>query len=475
MANILIVDDERQIRRILAVLLAEHRHRVAEADCSESALERISTFKPDLVLLDLKLPGVDGLGTLPQLLAGNPRPEVIMMTAFGTIGSAVEAMRRGAFDYVTKPFDNDELLLTVERALEMRRLGSEVEELRSELEARYGFHEIVGLSPEMQGLFRMMSKVVGVDVTVLMTGESGTGKEMVARAIHRKSKRVRGPFVAVNCSAIPQTLVESEFFGHERGAFTDARETRPGKFEQAHGGTLFLDEVGDLALDAQAKMLRALQERQVVRLGGRQSIDVDVRVIAATHRDLAQQMLAGRFREDLYWRLNVIHLRLPALRERRGDIPLLIDHFLSRFNRELRLQISGIAPEARQLLCNYEWPGNIRELENTLCRAMILCEGNILSVADLPGRIRGEIMLPGSPLRDLDLSRLSLGQAVGEAVERIEKIMILSRLAEHRGNRTVTAESLGVSRKTLFNKMRQYGLQGSEDGDVEEETGSRAI
>jgi DNA-binding NtrC family response regulator len=468
MANILIVDDERQIRRILAVLLAERRHRVAEAESGEAAVETAAAFRPDLVLLDLKLPGRDGLATLRQLLAAAPRshviiPHVIMMTAFGTIGSAVEAMRHGAFDYVTKPFDNDELLLTVERALEMRRLGSEVEELRSELETRYGFHEIVGISREMQQVFRMMAKVVGVDVTVLMTGESGTGKEMVARAIHRKGKRARGPFVAVNCSAIPQTLVEAEFFGHERGAFTDAREARPGKFEQAHGGTLFLDEVGDLALDAQAKMLRALQERQVVRLGGRQPIDVDVRVIAATHKDLAQEMQAGRFREDLYWRLNVIQLRLPPLRERKGDLPLLVDHFVSRFNRELGLNISGIAPEARQLLANYDWPGNIRELENTLCRAMILADGDTLSLADLPGRVRGEVSLPGSPARDLDLSRLSLGEAVAEAVERIEKVMILSRLAEHRGSRTATAESLGVSRKTLFNKMRQYGLQGSED------------
>jgi DNA-binding NtrC family response regulator len=470
MANILIVDDERQIRRILTVLLTERRHRVAEAESGEVALEKAPAFRPDLVLLDLKLPGIDGLATLRQLLAGSPRPDVVIMTAFGTIGSAVEAMRHGAFDYVTKPFDNDELLLTVERALEMRRLGSEVEELRSELETRYGFQEIVGISREMQEVFRMMAKVVGVDVTVLMTGESGTGKELVARAIHRKSKRARGPFVAVNCSAIPQTLVESEFFGHERGAFTDARETRPGRFEQAHGGTLFLDEVGDLALDAQAKMLRALQERQVVRLGGRQPIDVDVRVIAATHRDLNQEMQAGRFREDLYWRLNVIQLRLPPLRERKGDLPLLIDHYVSRFNRELGLRISGIAPEARQLLSNYDWPGNIRELENTLCRTMILCDGETLSVADLPGRVRGEVALPGSPLRDPDLSRVSLGQAVTEAVERVEKVMILSRLAEHRGNRTATAESLGVSRKTLFNKMRQYGLQESDDGDVEAES-----
>ena len=258
------------------------------------------------MLLDLKLSGIDGLETLKRLRAVEPRLDVVLMTAHGTISSAVEAMRQGAFDYVTKPFDNDELLMVVDRALEMRRLSSEVESLREDLEARYGFGEIVGISGELQEVFRRMAKVVRVDVTVLVTGESGTGKELVARAIHRRSKRSAGPFVAVNCSAIPQTLVESEFFGHEKGAFTDAREAREGKFEQADGGSLFLDEVGDLsALDAQAKLLRALQERQIHRLGARSPRAVDVRVIAATNKDLEKEARAGRFREDLFWRLNV--------------------------------------------------------------------------------------------------------------------------------------------------------------------------
>ena len=375
MASILVVDDEKQIRRILALLLKERRHQVAEAGSGEEALAILAESKPDLVLLDLKLPGIDGLETLRHLHAASPATDVIMMTAFGTIGSAVEAIRRGAVDYVTKPFDNDDLLLAVERTLELRRLSAEVESLRGELEARYGFNEIIGGSRELQEVFRMMAKVVPVDVTVLVTGESGTGKELVARAIHRKSKRAAAPFVAVNCSAIPQTLVESEFFGHEKGAFTDARESRPGKFEQADGGSLFLDEVGDLALDAQAKLLRALQERQVLRLGARVPKSVDVRVIAATNKELAEEVRRGRFREDLYWRLNVVHIRLPSLRERRADLPLLLDHFLDRFNRELGLSVRAIAPDARQLLCDYDWPGNVRELENTVCRAMILCEG----------------------------------------------------------------------------------------------------
>ena len=462
MADILIVDDERPIRRILSVLLQERRHRVSEVGSGEEALAALPEAKPDLVLLDLKLPGMDGLETLRRLRALSPELTVVMMTAHGTISSAVEAMRRGAHDYVAKPFDNDELLTIVDRALDLRRLSSEVDSLREDLEARYGFSEIVGVSREIQEVFRMMAKVVRVDVTVLITGESGTGKELVARAIHRRSARSEGPFVAVNCSAIPQTLVEAEFFGHEKGAFTDARETRPGRFEQADGGSLFLDEVGDLAIDAQAKLLRALQERQILRVGGRAPRSVDVRVIAATNKDLEKEAREGRFREDLFWRLNVVHVRLPPLRERRADLPLLIDHFVDRFNRELGLAVASIAPDARRLLIEYDWPGNIRELENTVCRTMILCEGNVLTPADLPGRVRGE---PdgGAAVPRSDLSRLSLADAVAEATERLEKMMILSRLAEHHGSRTATAESLGVSRKTLFNKIRQYGL--SDEGE----------
>jgi DNA-binding NtrC family response regulator len=462
MANILIVDDEKPIRRILTLLLQERSYRVTEVGSGEEAVAAVAEAKPDLVLLDLKLPGMDGLETLSRLRALAPRSDVVMMTAFGTVSSAVEAMRRGAFDYVTKPFDNDELLMVVERALSIRSLSSEVEALRQELETRYGFTEIVGLSRELQEVFRMMAKVVKVDVTVLITGESGTGKEMVARAVHRRSARETGPFVAVNCSAIPQTLVESEFFGHEKGAFTDAKESRPGRFEQAEGGTLFLDEVGDLALDAQAKLLRVLQERQVQRLGSRAAKPVDVRVIAATNRDVGREVREGRFREDLYWRLNVVHLRLPALRERRADLPLLIDHFVDRFNRELGLGVHTVAAETRRLLCDYDWPGNVRELENTVCRAMILCEEGTLTVADLPGRVRGETE-GVDPTHGSDLTRLTLSEAVTQATERLEKVMILSRLAAHRGSRTATAESLGVSRKTLFNKMRQYGLTSGED------------
>ncbi len=461
MPRILIVDDEQKIRRILSVLLRERRHEVAEAASGEEALELAPGFQPDLVLLDVKMPGIDGIETLRRLLTEQAGVDVIMMTAYGTIRSAVEAMRSGAFDYLTKPFDNDELMMLIDRALEIRRLGSEVEALRGELEARYGFNEIIGISPQIQEVFHTMAKVARVDATVLITGESGTGKELAARAIHRRSKRSQEPFVAVNCSAIPQTLVESEFFGHEKGAFTDARESRPGKFEQADGGTLFLDEAGDLALDAQAKLLRSLQEQQIVRIGARVPKSVDVRVIAATNKDLEREVSAGRFREDLYWRLNVVQIHLPALRERTQDLSLLVDHFLDRLNEELGLAVKSIAPDSRRLLLDYHWPGNVRELENTLCRAMILCEGDVLRVVDLPGRVRGE-RAEGSSSRPSDLDRLTLVAAVKEATERLERRLILSRLAAYQGNRTATAESLGISRKTLFNKMRQYDLGGED-------------
>ena len=461
MTRIAVADDELQIRRILSVLLSERGYEVATAESGEQLLDMQPRFKPDIVLLDLSMPGMDGLETLEKLVAQNPRIDCIMMTAYGSIRSAVQAMRLGAFDYLSKPFDNDELLLIVERAARIRRLDNEVDALRTELESRYGFNEIIGISPQITEVFRIMAKVAAVNATVLICGESGTGKELVARAIHRRGPRAGGAFVPVNCSAIPRDLVETEFFGHEKGAFTDARESHPGKFEAAAGGTLFLDEVGDLALDAQAKLLRSLQEREIFRVGGSRSIPVDVRVIAATNRNLERAVENNEFREDLYWRLNVVTINLPPLRERRQDLPLLMDYFLDRFQSEMRLGVKSISPEARDLLLSYGWPGNVRELENTLCRAVILCEGEVLRNSDLPPRIRGE--LPATAGASAD-DRLKLADAVKTATERVEKTLIAARLAQHRNSRTATAESLGISRKTLFNKMREYNL-GAEDED----------
>jgi DNA-binding NtrC family response regulator len=462
MSRILIVDDEKQIRRILSVLLAERGHEVREAVSGEEALAIQPEFQPNIILLDLSLPGLDGMEVLRMLLERAPQSDCIMMTAYGTIRSAVEAMRLGAFDYLAKPFDNDELLLIIDRVQRMRRMNAELEDLRTELEARYGFNEIIGISPPMRAVFQIMAKVAGVDATVLITGESGTGKELVARALHRRGKRSGGPFVAVNCSAIPHDLIEAEFFGHEKGAFTDARESRAGKFELAAGGSLFLDEVGDLALEAQAKLLRALQEHEVTRVGGRQPVSVDVRVIAATNKDLERAVRRNEFREDLFWRINVVTIKLPPLRDRRADLPLLIDHLLDRFRHELMLAVKSVSPAARQLLLHYDWPGNVRELENTLCRAMILCDGHTLTPSDLPPRIRGEL-----PDRELssgaEYDEIKLAEAVKEATGRLERMLIISRLAQHQDNRTATAESLGISRKTLFNKMREYGISGEDE------------
>jgi DNA-binding NtrC family response regulator len=355
--------------------------------------------------------------------------------------------------------------------LKFRKLSGEVEELRAELSARYGFSEIVGISPGLQAVFRTMTKVAPVDATVLIEGESGTGKELVAHAIHSRSHRAAGPFVAVNCGAVPGSLFEAEFFGHERGAFTDARVARAGRFEQAQGGTLFLDEVGELSHDTQVKLLRALQDHEVTRLGAQKPIKLDVRVIAATNIDLSAAVERKQFREDLYWRLNVVKLVLPSLRERREDIPLLADHLLERFNRELGLQVKSISPDARRLLAVYDWPGNVRELENAICSAMIMCEGGTVAVRDLPPRIRGEEDRGAQGGAEGEagwrgVTTGTLAEAVKTAAEKLEKMMIVSRLSEMKGNRSATADSLGISRKTLFNKMRQYSLS-DDDADVD--------
>jgi DNA-binding NtrC family response regulator len=473
MPRILIVDDEPQIRRILSILLSDNGFEVVEAESGEQALAVAEKLRFDIALLDINMPGMDGLAALRALLKIHSKLDCVMMTAYGTIRSAVEAMKSGAFDYLAKPFDNDELLLIINRALEMRSLTREVEELRNELSSRYGFNEIIGISPKLQNVFNTMAKVAPVDATVLIEGESGTGKELVARAIHRRSNRSNKPFVAVNCGAIPQSLIEAEFFGHERGAFTDAREARVGRFEQAHGGTLFLDEVGELPLDAQVKLLRVLQDREVVKLGGRSPIKIDARIIAATNVDLQTAVETGKFRNDLYWRLNVVKVLMPSLRDRREDVPLIIDHMFERFNRELRLGVKSISPEARRLLELYGWPGNVRELENVICGAIITCENSVVEARDLPQRLRGETVVAYPDVDGVmtagtrDVSNMALADVVKDVTERLEKTIITSRLAKMAGNRTATAESLGISRKTLFNKMRQYGFsdENTEDRD----------
>jgi DNA-binding NtrC family response regulator len=466
MARILLVDDEPHLRHILAAVLSERGHHVQSAASGEEALTAIAQPPhPDVAVLDLTLPGATGLETFRALKLQVPALAGIFMTAYGSIRSAVDAIRAGGDDYLTKPFDNEELLLAIDRVLEMRRLAMEVQELRRELNDRYGFDEIIGISPQMREVFRIMSRVATTDATVLILGESGTGKELVARAIHRRCRRSAGPFVPVNCSAIPSALLESEFFGFERGAFTDAREAHQGKFEQADGGTLFLDEVGDLPVDAQAKLLRVLQDLTVTRLGGRRPIKVDVRIIAATNKDLEASVRAGRFREDLYWRLNVLSIKLPPLRDRADDLPLLIDALVQRLNQQLNLDVHSISAQARALLLAHDWPGNIRELENTLQRSLVLCEGHCLEARDLPPRLRGERTADQAPGESAEA--LTLTDAVRQATERVERVWIKAALVESGWSRTSTADRLGINRKTLFNKMKLYGLLAEDEPEPE--------
>ncbi len=456
--RILVVDDEPAIRRMFKLLLGGKGHRVSEAGDGDEALAAVRRDAPEVILLDLQLPGRTGVEVLPELLEAAPATRVVMMTAHGTIASAVAAMRAGAWDYLTKPFDNDELLARLARIEEVTRLGNEVATLRAELESRYGLDELVGSSPRMAHVFATIRKVAPLDATVLVHGESGTGKELVARAIHRISQRARGPFVAVNCGAVPPTLMEDTFFGHVRGAFTDARAERVGLLEQAAGGTLFLDEVGDLALESQASLLRVLQERTFTRIGGQGQLGADFRLIAATNTDLDDAVAERRFREDLYWRLNVISIRVPPLRERPEDLPALVDHLVARRAAELGVPARGVAPEALEVLRRYPWPGNVRELENTLYRALVMADGDEIGVADLPPRLRGPSPAgppPGDEERPLDA-------LVADMVERLEASVIRNRLRQCGWNRTRTAESLGVSRKTLFNKMQRYGI-GADD------------
>jgi DNA-binding NtrC family response regulator len=460
--RILIIDDERSIREVFTVLLVEHGFLVEAAENGRSGLEKARLFGPDVVLLDMNLPDIPGLEVLAGLLGSPDEPGIIIVTAFGTIRNAVEATRLGASAYLEKPVDNDELLLNVARIVEVRRLRREVETLRSELTSRYRFSNIVGTSARMNSVFQLMEKISRVDGTVLLTGESGTGKELVARAVHFASPRKDGPFVVVNCGAVPRDLIESEFFGHVKGAFTDARSDKTGKFEQANTGTIFLDEVGELSQDAQVKLLRALGEREIARVGGTKTVPIDVRVIAATNKDLEAEVAAGNFREDLYFRLAVLSLRLPPLRERPEDIPLLVEHFVRKYVGELAKSVLGLTPGALQRLAAYAWPGNVRELENVVYEALVMAEGEWVTESALPARLRLPAASPAGGLPPGQTPAGSLRAAVQSVAETREKELILEALRQAGGNRTRAARILGVSRKTLFNKMTALDIRWPE-------------
>ena len=450
--SILIVDDEKVQRDMVCGFLRKEGFQVLSAAGGEEALEILRSRSIDLVLTDFRMPGLSGFELLQEARKVNPEIPVVIVTAYGTVDSAVQAMKEGAYDYLTKPIQLDELLQLIRRAEERQHLVQEVKELKEKLVDRFRFDNIVGSSGKMQEVFSLVARVAASDSTVLIRGESGTGKELIAKAIHYNSPRSRGPFIKVNIAALPETLLESELFGHEKGAFTGATEMRRGRFEAAHGGTLFLDEIGDLSPSLQVKILRVLQEREFERLGSTRSIKVDIRILAATNQNLEEAIQEKRFREDLYYRLNVVPIFLPPLRERREDIPDLLDHLLRKFSQAQRKKVEGINREAMDLLLKYNYPGNVRELENLLERAVILTRHNIILPEDLPAHIREP--LPTDQIADLGRPEKNLTNTV----EQIEKQMIRRALEDHGRVQVRAAEELGISERVLRYKMKKYGL-----------------
>ncbi|HEX7548867.1 MAG TPA: sigma-54 dependent transcriptional regulator [Candidatus Methylomirabilis sp.] len=449
--RILVVDDEEQMRDLLAKVLERKGFQTSVCGDGTEALAFLEKEPVDLVVTDVRMPGLGGMEALRAVKELNPDIVVIIMTAFGSIDQAVQAVKEGAYDYINKPFKIDEMLLTIEKALDERRLRHEVSTLRQEIHTRYHFENLIGKSRPMQEVFSLIEQVAGSRSTVMVYGKSGTGKELVAKAVHYNSQRSTKNFVAVNCAAIPAELLESELFGHERGAFTGAIATKVGKFELATGGTLFLDEVGSMRLDLQAKILRALQEREVERVGGSRTIKIDVRVIAATNRDLKKAVEEGAFREDLYYRLNVVPITLPDLKDRPEDIPLLANHFVQKFGQESNSGIREISKEAMAILISHTWPGNVRELENVIERAATLGRGPAVQPSDLPPHLAG------------GTNPLERALAKEATLEDLEKDYIAMILRRTKGHQIRAATILGIDRRTLYRKIRRYGLRLNEE------------
>jgi DNA-binding NtrC family response regulator len=467
-SRILVADDDEGVRFFLTELLKKENYPVEEASNGEEALLKQRNELFDLVILDVKMPKMDGIETLREMRKINPDLIVVMITAYGSQKIALDAIREGAYDYFTKPFDADELLVVIRRALEKQRLLEKLNRLQAELTRDLQFDRLLGGSEGMQEVFLLIRKVVNTDATVLICGESGTGKELVAQAIHYHSHRREKPFVKVPCVAIPETLLESELFGHEKGSFTGAYQQKIGKFELAEGGTLFLDEIGDMPPSLQAKLLRVLQEREFERVGGTRTVKVDIRIIAATNKDLLAAVNQKTFREDLYFRINVVPIFLPALRDRREDIPLFVDHFISYYNRKLGKTITGISDEVQQLFMTYNWPGNVREMENIIQRAMILAPGDTITADCLPigtrslpaplaGSLPADASSPGTLSISEDFSR-PLAVQIEEITDEVEKRVILAALRQCNYKRQDAAKLLGMSRKSLHNKMRRHRL-----------------
>jgi len=444
--RILIVDDEKNYLVVLQALLADSGYEVLTAQTGPQALALAAEEEPDLVITDMRMPQMTGLDLIGRLKTRFSEMPMIVMTAYGTVENAVEAMKAGATDYISKPFENTELLLTVQKALKVRRLLFQNRLLKEELK---GYGEIIGDSMAMRQVYALIDKVAATKATVLLTGESGTGKELIARAIHVRSPRSDEPFVAVNCMALTETLLESELFGHEKGAFTGATSRRKGRFELAHGGTLFLDEVGEMSPSLQVKLLRVLQERSFERVGGNQALSVDVRIVAATNRDLTQAVEAGQFREDLFYRLNVVRIDVPPLVQRREDLPALVAHFVNKYAAEVGRPAPKVDKQAMELIYSHSWPGNVRELENAIERAVILA-GESITPGDLPLEIR-----PGQAAAATELPQ---DMSLNEAVDDLERRMILRALSEAGGVAAHAAEALGLTKSNLAYKLKKYGI-----------------
>jgi DNA-binding NtrC family response regulator len=454
-ARILIADDELNIRKVLSALLRREGYEVLTAKDGQEAMELLQAGKVQVVITDLKMPIMDGLEVLRFVQRNHPQIPVIIITAHGSIDNAVAALKNGALDYITKPFDKTNLLNIIAKAVKTESLASKDVQVAGPSPDRY---KMIGQTPKIHAIYDMIDKVADTPSNVLITGESGTGKELIAAALHYSSSRKDQAFIKINCAAIPRELMESELFGHERGAFTGAVSSKPGRFELASSGTLFLDEIAEIPIEMQVKLLRVIQESEFERVGGISTIKVDVRLVVATNRTLQQEVEEGRFREDLYYRLNVIPINLPSLRERRDDIPLLIEHFIKKYNAKLNRQVRGITPEALNLLNNHDWPGNIRELENVIERCLLFADHLEIQPVDLPEELLGSSNnLPGASMEE----DASMKDIVKQATAELEKDLIIAALAETSGNVTQAAKRLKISRKSLQNKMKDFGLRES--------------
>ncbi|MEW5745433.1 MAG: sigma-54 dependent transcriptional regulator [Nitrospirota bacterium] len=456
--RILLVDDEANTRKVLSAILGQNGYEVTTARTAEEAVEKLARREFDAIITDYKMPGMSGVDFLQELKNKENGVPVIMLTAYGTIERAVEAMRRGAFSYLAKPVNPDQLLTVTREAVEKHRLILENLSLKSQLRERHSFKNIIGKSHAMQDLYALIETVAKSDSSVLITGESGTGKEVVAKAIHYESMRANGPFIPIDCAALPEELLESELFGHEKGAFTGAYGQKAGQIELANGGTIFLDEIGELSPNTQKKFLRFLQEREILRIGGKNRIKVDVRIIAATNRDLEAEVKRGAFREDLFYRLNVVTVGIPPLRERKEDIPLFVGHFLGEFNEANKKTISAVDSEAMRAMMEHDWPGNVRELKNMIERAVVLCPSDTITFQYLPRNIR-----------DLHAPERQ-GEETFNLVE-MEKRLLVRALERTAWNQTKAAEILGISRKQLRTKMKNHGLLSTGE-ETEDDSGS---